>query len=92
MKKLSLKTQLYNRLKSYGDWVPKWKIEERSKELGFLAENGCRRIRELVEEGLLEQKEEKGIAWYRHKKVRVTKTIYKIEGSRVISEQKTLFI
>jgi hypothetical protein len=48
MKKLSLKTQLLERLQKYGDWVPRGRIEEKSKEWGFLAENGNRRCREMV--------------------------------------------
>jgi hypothetical protein len=66
--KQSLKKTLLERLKVYGDFVPKWKIEEKSKELGYLSETGDRKVRELVEEGLAEQKEIKGIAWYRYKK------------------------
>lgn len=66
MRKKSLKTLLLERLKSYGDFVPNWSIEEKSKSLGYLASTGTREVRRLVEEGLVEQKEMKGVAWYRY--------------------------
>jgi len=65
--KVSLKNQLLTRLKNFQDWVPSHVIERKSQELGKMAGNGTRRVRELVEEGKVEQKEEKGIAWYRYK-------------------------
>jgi len=66
--KVSLKNQLLERLKNFQDWVPSHVIERKSQELGKMAGNGTRRVRELVEEGKVEQKEEKGIAWYRYRK------------------------
>ena len=69
MKKTSLKNQILNRLKEFeGKWIHKGRIEERSKEWGYLAENGNRRCRELCEDGIIERKEEKGSVLYRYAK------------------------
>lgn len=72
---------MYNSLKNYilqytrskyPEWIPKGEIDRRAiNEWGFLTENCGRRCRELVREGKLEVKLEKGkggarCAWYRY--------------------------
>lgn len=92
MKTLSLKNKLLQRLKEYGGWVHKARIEEKAKEWGFMAENGTRRMRELVEEGFAEQKEENGSALYRYKPQERVITIPEyIDNQTVIMKQKTIY-
>lgn len=68
--KEGLKKKILNRLKDFeGLWVHKGRIEERSKEWGYLAETGNRRCRELAEDGIIEKKEEKGSVLYKYEKL-----------------------
>lgn len=92
MKPLSLKKRIENYLRKHGDWMHKGDIETLSKNAGFLGDNGGRRCRELVEEGILEKKEEKGSVLYRYKK---RETIINVpiftENGTVKMEQRSLF-
>ena len=48
---MSLKKQLYNFLKSHPNkWVHKQDLSHFAESLGFMGENGTRRMRELVNE------------------------------------------
>ena len=67
--KQGLKNKILNRLKEMeGQWVHKGRIEERSKEWGYLGETGDRRCRELAEDGIIQRKEERGSVLYRYAK------------------------
>ena len=85
--KLALKNKIADRLKLLGGWVHKGRIEERSKEWGYLAETGDRRCRELVNEGILEKKEERGSVLYRYAKNEIKK---EEQAENIRPETKTM--
>ena len=67
--KTGLKEKILKRLMELeGQWIHKGRIEERSKEWGYLAETGDRRCRELAEDGIIERKELNGSVMYRYVK------------------------
>jgi hypothetical protein len=67
MKKLSLAKRIENYLRKHPDtFFNGGEIERLSMSAGYKASNGSRRCREMVEEGILERKEEKGSVWYRY--------------------------
>ena len=70
----SLKTSLYAYLRGRPDtWIHKEILSDYAKELGFMGENGTRRIRELVSENpakiemtLMDTKQHGKTAFYRY--------------------------
>ena len=61
MTETSLKNRIENYMRAWKiqnpeHWVHKGLLEQKAKDLGFLAENQNRRCRELVEEGILEER------------------------------------
>lgn len=69
MREFSLKQKLLTYLDTANRWVNKSELEQYSKDRGFLAENGDRRLRELYQAGMIERKlNEHGVAEYRIKK------------------------
>lgn len=81
--KEGLKQKILKRLMEMeGQWIHKGRIEERTKEWGYLAETGDRRCRELAEDGLIQRKEERGSVMYRYEKN--TTKISEGDGSRSV--------
>ena len=70
----SLKSNIAKHLKGLG-WVNGGEIERYSIELGYKASNGSRRCRDLVNEGILARKIEKGSVWYRMKQSEIVERI-----------------
>jgi DNA-binding IclR family transcriptional regulator len=63
-------TSLSDRIERYlksnaGTWKNGGEIERLAMGIGYKASNASRRCRELVQNGTLERKEEKGSVWYR---------------------------
>ncbi len=90
--KTSLSKKIAQRLKEVGGWVHKGQIESRAKEWGYLGETGGRRCREMVEDGILEVKQENGSDWYRY--IPQEKVYNKVEiiGNKAIIRQEKLFV
>ena len=85
--KISLKNKILKRLMEFeGKWIHKGRIEERSKEWGYLADTGDRRCRELHAEGRIEKKEERGSVLYRYAKNEIKKE----ESKENISPQASI--
>lgn len=54
--KKSLKERIYRFLLTHGQWVHKGIIARKAEDAGYLAENAGRRLRELVNDGLIERR------------------------------------
>ncbi len=66
-KKLGLRLEILHYLQSCAKPVIKGDIEDFSKALGYNAETGCRRTRDLVKMKLSKQwEDEKGNSWYEY--------------------------
>ncbi len=90
--KTSLRSRIVTRLKEIGGWVHKGQIESRAKEWGYLGETAGRRCRELVEEDILEVKQENGSDLYRYKPQSVIKSSYTVVDGRVIESKQAVLI
>lgn len=89
--KQSLKNMILNRLKEMeGQWVHKGRIEERTKEWGYLAETGDRRCRELSEDGIIQRKEERGSVLYRYQKE--DNTLQKPKPHIILLDNKAIMV
>lgn len=82
MKKKSLVERVENFLRLKADWIHGGELERLAMDNGYKASNISRRCRELVEDGVLERKEnEKGHVMYRYKQP---------VPSNIMSQQMTL--
>ena len=67
--KITLKIALKQYIDKFPKWLSKGNLESKAQQLGFLADTGARRLRELAEDGLIMRKiEGKGrskIVWYK---------------------------
>jgi len=67
--KITLKIALKHYIDKFDKWLLKGNLESRTQQLGFLADTGARRLRELYAEGLIQRKLEKGrkekLVWYK---------------------------
>lgn len=92
MKKLSLSERIVRYLRSRGDWTPSGTIQRLAMEKGYTAQNAGRRLRECVEDGLLEveYRKPRNHAYYRYipKKRTVKEPV--IEGNVVRFVEKTV--
>lgn len=68
MKEISLKTRLTNFLQRKETFIASGELQRLAQENGYWSpQNTGRRLRELVEDGILEVEYRKGHAWYRFK-------------------------
>lgn len=93
---MSLVDQLIAKFKARpGDWIPGASVEKWvTAETKYTASNARRRLRELVETGVLKQKEEKykGVnhAWYSFDPENSTAVRYKYVPDGIDEETKTV--
>jgi len=69
--KITLKTRLLNFIQRQRGWVIKGTLEDYAGALGYLPDNGSRRLRELCKDGFIVRKLVKGergqkLVWYKH--------------------------
>lgn len=81
----SLRNKILRYLESWeklrpGRWTHKGEIEQKAKEIGYLAENATRRLRELENEGLIEHRLVNGSGEYRWFKKPLSITNFQHDG------------
>lgn len=79
--KITLKTRLLNYIQRQRGWTIKGDLEDYTRALGYLPDNGSRRLRELCKDGLIVRKLEKG---QRNQKLVWYKRIWKNQKSNVL--------
>lgn len=67
MKKYSQKEILVHLCKSYGTWIPSYKLIKAETQWGWLGTSADRQARLLVEEGILERRKNGKYSEYRMK-------------------------
>lgn len=82
----SLKERILKYIRNQQGWINGGQLERLSLEAGYKASNGSRRCRELVNEGLLERKEENGSVWYKASEPKQIREI-RVQGE-LVSTQK----
>jgi len=94
--KLSLKNRIFNFLVKWYEqdpnyWVPAYVIEKLSQEIGYMASNSTRRLRELREAGSVERRinPNNRVAEYRYQEWLDTyEEVMSWEGSRDVTPQR----
>lgn len=92
--KLSLIDRIERYLKSNPDtWYHKGDIAKLAESVGYMGETCGRRLREMVEDGTLETKEnEKGHAMYKWKKTEKTVSKFIVENGRAVEVKETILV
>lgn len=90
MKKPSLVERLIKFMKAKPEtWIPGGELERIALSVGYKASNISRRARELVEDGMLERKENsKGHVEYKWRKTEVIRSRYEITPDGVVVRQE----
>ena len=85
---MSLKEEILNFLKAKNDWVHSGDIEQLSFSLGYKADNGGRRCRELSNSGLIEKELRNGSVWYRCGESQIVKELREIRERAEMKKKK----
>lgn len=97
MKKLTLVDRIERYMNRKGEWICGGEIQKLAASIGFEPQNAGRRLRELVNDGILQVEYRKGqnkvlVAWYRYVPKEKLVSTYSVVGDRVIERKQMTLV